>query len=119
MGFLGAGKDRAPTGRVERASQARLSAALMRIVYWVLGDGFPNDMLLYADDLEVLTMGREGRIGGVLAFALMAALGAPFKWARIGLPPTTETFPWDFELERHLGSSAGLLSEGKKGGRMP
>ena len=58
---------------------ARLSAALMRVVYWVLGDAFPNDMLLYADDLEVLTVGRTGRIGGVLAFALMAALGAPFK----------------------------------------
>ena len=61
---------------------ARLSAALMRLVYWVLGDGFPNDMLLYADDLEVLTKGSEGRIGGVLAFSLMAALGAPFKWAK-------------------------------------
>ena len=61
---------------------ARLSAALMRLVYWVLGEGFPNDMLLYADDLEVLTIGCEGRIGGVLAFSLMAALGAPFKWAK-------------------------------------
>ena len=39
---------------------ARLSAALMRLVYWVLGEGFPNDMLLYADDLEVLTIGCEG-----------------------------------------------------------
>ena len=61
---------------------ARLSAALMRVVYWVLGDAFPDDMLLYADDLEVLTIGRKGRVGGVLAFALMAALGAPFKWAK-------------------------------------
>lgn len=26
--------------------------------------------------------GRTGRIGGVLAFALMAALGAPFKWSK-------------------------------------
>lgn len=61
---------------------ARLSAALMRLVYWVLGCTFPNDTLLYADDLEVLAIGRDGRIGGVLAYALMAALGAPFKWAK-------------------------------------
>ena len=61
---------------------ARLSAALMRAVYWVLGPSFPNDMLLYADDLEVLTVGRVGRIGGVLAFSFMAALGAPFKWSK-------------------------------------
>lgn len=54
----------------------------MRLVYWVLGDAFPNDMLLYADDLELLAIGRGGRIGGVLAYALMAALGAPFKWAK-------------------------------------
>ena len=69
---------------------ARLSAALMRLVYWVLGEGFPNDMLLYADDLEVLTVGREGRVGGVLAYALMAALGAPFKWAKQRGGLTTE-----------------------------
>lgn len=61
---------------------ARLSAALLRLTYWVLGDLFPNDMLLYADDLEVLAIGRQGRIGGVLAYSLMAALGAPFKWAK-------------------------------------
>ncbi|CAK9107239.1 unnamed protein product, partial [Durusdinium trenchii] len=69
---------------------ARLSAALMRLVYWVLGEGFPNDMLLYADDLEVLTVGREGRVGGVLAYALIAALGAPFKWAKQRGGLTTE-----------------------------
>ena len=61
---------------------ARLSAALMRAVYWILGEAFPNDMLLYADDLEVLAVGRVGRIGGVLAYATMAAFGAPFKWAK-------------------------------------
>ena len=90
---------------------ARLSAALMRTVYWVLGDSFPDDMLLYADDLEVLAVGREGRVGAVLAFSLMAALGAPFKWAKqrggltsewIGLTTDYRTFSMGLS-ERRAG----------------
>ena len=88
---------------------ARLSAALMRLVYWVLGDFFPNDMLLYADDLEVLTIGRRGRIGGVLAYSVMASLGAPFKWAKqrggivtewIGLTTDYSAFSMGLSLRR-------------------
>ena len=36
---------------------------------------------LYADDLEVLGCKREGGIGSVQSFVVMAAMGAPFKWA--------------------------------------
>ena len=88
---------------------ARLSAALMRLVYWVLGGDFPNDMLLYADDLEVLAIGRQGRIGGVLAYAVMAALGAPFKWAKqrgglvtewIGLTTDYQSFSMGLSVKR-------------------
>ena len=88
---------------------ARLSAALMRLVHWVLGDAFPNDMLLYADDLEVVAIGREGRIGGVLAYGLMAALGAPFKWSKqrgglvtewIGLTTDYQTYSMGLSVKR-------------------
>lgn len=81
----------------------------MRLVYWVLGDAFPNDMLLYADDLELLAIGRGGRIAGVLAYALMAALGAPFKWAKqrgglvtewVGLTTNYQTFSMGLSEKR-------------------
>ena len=61
---------------------ARISAALMRFTYAVLGPDFPVEMLLHADDLEILAMKREGRIAAVLAFVAMAAVGAPFKWSK-------------------------------------
>ena len=66
-------------------------------------------MLLYADDLEVLAIGRQGRIGGVLAYAVMAALGAPFKWAKqrgglvtewIGLTTDYQSFSMGLSVKR-------------------
>ena len=61
---------------------ARISAALMRGAYAVLGPQNPVDMLLYADDLEVMGAGGKGRRAAVLAFAIMAIFGAPFKWGK-------------------------------------
>ena len=61
---------------------SRISGALMRCVYALLGSRWPIEMLLYADDLEVMAATREGRVGAVLCFLLMAALGAPFKWKK-------------------------------------
>lgn len=54
----------------------------MRLTHLVIGPSFKCDMLLYADDLEVLGAGRDGRIGSVLSFGLMAALGALVKWSK-------------------------------------
>ena len=38
----------------------------------------PIDMLLYADDLELLATARRGRI----AIVYLTALGYPFKWSK-------------------------------------
>ena len=61
---------------------ARLSGSLVRLVHLTLGPEYTLEMLLYADDLEVMALGRQGRIGAVLAFSLMASWGAPFKWKK-------------------------------------
>ena len=60
----------------------RISGALIRLVHYVLGERFPIELLLYADDLEIMAPGRAGREGALMAFCLMAALGAPFKWKK-------------------------------------
>ena len=39
-------------------------------------------MLLYADDLESLATTRRGRIGIVLSYSYLSAMGYPFKWAK-------------------------------------
>eukprot|EP00435_Cladocopium_sp_Y103_P030315 s433_g7.t1 len=61
---------------------ARISGALIRFTHYVLGPKFLVEMLLYADDLEVIAPGRDGRVGAVLVFLVMAAAGAPFKWQK-------------------------------------
>ena len=61
---------------------ARLSGALIRLTHYVLGPELPLEMLLYADDLEVMAAGKQSRVAAVLAFAVMAAMGAPFKWKK-------------------------------------
>ena len=60
----------------------RLSGALLRLCHALIGPGVPLEMLLYADDLEVMSVGRLGRIGAVKCYVLMAAFGAPFKWEK-------------------------------------
>ena len=61
---------------------AKISGALMRITHYILGGEWQLDMLLYADDLEVLGPSRKGRIAAVLAFLVLASLGAPFEWKK-------------------------------------
>ena len=59
----------------------RLSAALMRLGHVLLGPA-PIEALLYADDLETMGVGKEGRRCQVLLFVLLAAFGSPFKWKK-------------------------------------
>eukprot|EP00438_Fugacium_kawagutii_P016063 Skav228711 [mRNA] locus=scaffold928:5979:6920:- [translate_table: standard] len=54
----------------------------MRLTHYALGADYPLELLLYADDLEVVAIGRSGRIGAVLSFVVMAAVGSPFKWGK-------------------------------------
>ena len=61
---------------------ARISGALMRFTHYIVGPDFPIEMLLYADDLEVVAPSRKGRVGAVLVFLVMAVAGAPFKWQK-------------------------------------
>ena len=42
----------------------------------------PIDLLLYADDLEALGIGAEGRQGIPMSYLLLSVLGYPFKWAK-------------------------------------
>eukprot|EP00438_Fugacium_kawagutii_P006907 Skav221031 [mRNA] locus=scaffold576:209066:211813:- [translate_table: standard] len=59
----------------------RISAALVRLMHYVVGPMF-IEALLYADDLEVMAMKREGRIGAVLGYVALAVVGAPMKWKK-------------------------------------
>ena len=60
----------------------RLSAALVRLTHSCLGRGWPLELMLYADDLEVMAPGQRGRIAAVAAYVVMAVMGAPFKWKK-------------------------------------
>lgn len=40
------------------------------------------EALLYADDLEVMAVKREGRVGAVMAYVALAMVGAPMKWKK-------------------------------------
>ncbi len=61
---------------------ARISGALLRLTYYVVEPQVILDLLLYADDLEGIAVGRSGRIALVVAFVVLSALGAPFKWSK-------------------------------------
>ena len=68
----------------------RLSGALLRLVHYFMVPGTVVEFLLYADDLEGVGVGRRGRISLVIAYCIMAALGAPFKWSKQRGGTTTE-----------------------------
>ena len=61
---------------------SRISGALLRLSYYVTEPKVLLDLLLYADDLEGIAVGKEGRIALVVTFVVMSALGAPFKWSK-------------------------------------
>lgn len=60
----------------------RISGALIRLVYYLVEPKVLLHLLLYADDLEGIGVGKKGRIALVVTFVVMASLGAPFKWAK-------------------------------------
>ena len=60
----------------------RLSGSLLRLAHYLLGPLVPVELLLYADDLEALGIGPEGRKGLVLAYCYLTAVGSPFKWSK-------------------------------------
>ncbi|CAE7852964.1 unnamed protein product, partial [Symbiodinium microadriaticum] len=41
-----------------------------------------DKILLFADDVEMIGGDKRGRRGIVLAYALLASLGFPFKWSK-------------------------------------
>ena len=47
-----------------------------------MGPDYELELLLYADDLEVLGMGAKGRQGIPMCYLLLASVGFPFKWAK-------------------------------------
>ena len=59
----------------------RISAAGIRATHNLSGPEFMLDLLLYADDLESLGVGRSGRKGIPLSYCFMSLFGFPFKWA--------------------------------------
>eukprot|EP00438_Fugacium_kawagutii_P024156 Skav213841 [mRNA] locus=scaffold315:237802:239760:+ [translate_table: standard] len=61
---------------------ARISACMVRLVYYILGSDWPIDLLLYADDLEAMGAGKKGRVSLVLAYLILSAVGVPFKWSK-------------------------------------
>ena len=67
---------------------SRISACLIRLARY------------YADDLEVMAPNKAGRYGAVLTFAVMAAVGAPFKWKkqRGGLVSDWVGFTTDYKV---------------------
>ena len=85
---------------------SRISACVIRLLRNVLGKEWPIEALLYADDLEVMAPGRRGRVGAVLGFVTMAAVGTPFKWSkqRGGLASEWVGFTTDYR-EFSLGLS--------------
>ena len=96
----------------------RLSGALIRLSHHLLGLEIPIELLLYADDLEGLGLGPEGRKGLVLTYVYLASLGAPFKWSKqrglitewIGL--TTDYGSFQFGLsEKRAGWLSGWIEE--------
>ena len=61
---------------------ARVGGALVRAVYALLGPRNELDMLLFADDLEVVGDRVQGRRSIVLAFLYFTAFGVPFKLSK-------------------------------------
>ena len=61
---------------------SRLSGCIIRCVYGLLGPSNPLDMLLYADDLELLGVDSVERRSMVLALFYLSILGVPMKLSK-------------------------------------
>ena len=61
---------------------SRIFAAIIRTVHYLLGETLPLDLLVYADDVECLGIGKAGRRAVVLAFIVMEIFATPFKWEK-------------------------------------
>ena len=71
----------------------RIAAAGLRATYHLIGP-CPLDMLLYADDLESLATARRGRVGIVLSYSYLSAMGYPFKWPKPGEDTESNGSEW-------------------------
>ena len=60
----------------------RIAGSGLRLVHEMLGPEMPVELLIFADDLEALGPGKQGRRGTVLSFLYLATFGFPFKWAK-------------------------------------
>ena len=61
---------------------SRLAGALVRTTHGILGDEYPLELLLYADDIEITAADAREREGAVMAIFIMLCFGAPFKWKK-------------------------------------
>ena len=108
---------------------SRLSGCLLRCVYGLLGPLNPLDMLLYADDLELLGINARERRSMVLALFYLALLGVPMKLSKfhggfrvewIGLYVDYTTYSVGLSEKRAswlIGWIQGVLKLGKVGTR--
>ena len=60
---------------------ARLSGGTIRLTHHLTGKR-ALEILLFADDVEMIGGDPRGRRGVVLSYAILASLGLPFKWSK-------------------------------------
>ena len=60
----------------------RAAGGILRAVYSILGGANSLDILLFADDCELISTTRRERLSVLLAVALLLSFGFPFKWAK-------------------------------------
>ena len=61
---------------------SRLSGALIRMVFGILADDWPMEVLLFADDVDFEAVNERERVAVVLAIFLMLVFGSPMKNAK-------------------------------------
>lgn len=61
---------------------SRVSSALFRLVFAIMGGQLSLDILLFADDSLMLANSRQERFSILVAIILLLALGLPLKWAK-------------------------------------
>ena len=61
----------------------RIFAAVGRATFYLLGPYWPVELLAFADDLEAIGVGANGREAVVMSYLIMTALGTPFKWSKL------------------------------------